>query len=79
MMAMETPSYLWLDGKIVAWQDGTIHVASDAIVRGASVFEGVRAYGSGDGKELYIFRNQEHLDRLRQSAKIMRMSIPYRD
>jgi branched-chain amino acid aminotransferase len=77
-MAHETPAYLWLDGKIVAWKDGTIHVASEAVIRGASVFEGVRDYGSGDG-ELYIFRNQAHLDRLRQSAGIMRMSIPYSD
>ena len=76
-MALETPAYLWLDGKIVGWKDGTIHVASEAIVRGASVFEGVRAYGGG--RRLYIFKNQEHLDRLRQSARIMRMSIPYSD
>ena len=78
-MAKETPAYLWLDGKIVDWRDGTIHVASEAVVRGESVFEGVRAYASDDGKELFIFRNQDHLDRLRQSAKIMRMSIPYGD
>jgi branched-chain amino acid aminotransferase len=78
-MAKETPSYLWMDGKVVDWRDGTIHVASEAVVRGESVFEGVRAYGSGDGGELYIFRNQDHLDRLRQSAKFMRMSIPYSD
>jgi branched-chain amino acid aminotransferase len=77
-MANETPAYLWLDGRIVRWQDGTMHVASEAIVRGASIFEGVRAYGTGDG-ELFIFKNQEHLDRLRQSARIMRMSIPYSD
>jgi branched-chain amino acid aminotransferase len=78
-MEKETPSYLWMDGKVVDWRDGTIHVASEAVVRGESVFEGVRAYGSGDGGELYIFRNQDHLDRLRQSAKFMRMSIPYSD
>ena len=78
-MAKEPPAYLWLDGKVVAWQDGPMHVPSEAVVRGESVFEGVRAYGSSDGKELYIFKNQEHLVRLRQSAKIMRMSIPYSD
>jgi branched-chain amino acid aminotransferase len=78
-MAKETPQYLWLDGRIVPWKDGTIHVASEAVVRGESVFEGVRAYGNADTGDLYIFRNQEHLDRLRQSARIMRMSIPYSD
>jgi branched-chain amino acid aminotransferase len=78
-VAKQTPAYLWLDGKVVPWQDGTIHVASEAVVRGESVFEGVRAYGSAEREELYIFKNQEHLDRLRQSAKIMRMNIPYSD
>ena len=78
-MAKQTPAYLWLDGKLVAWQDGTIHVASEAVIRGASVFEGVRAYGNAEGTELYIFRNQDHLARLRQSARLMRMSIPYSD
>ena len=77
-MAQETPAYLWLDGMIVPWQNGTIHVASEAIIRGASIFEGVRAYG-GEGGELFIFKNQEHLCRLRQSARIMRMSISYSD
>jgi branched-chain amino acid aminotransferase len=78
-MAHETPGYLWLDGKVVEWHNGTIHVASEAVVRGESVFEGVRAYASDDGSDLFMFRNQDHLDRLRQSAKIMRMSIPYSD
>jgi branched-chain amino acid aminotransferase len=79
VMAKETPAYLWIDGKIVDWGHGTIHVASEAVVRGESVFEGVRAYAGDDGAELYIFRNQDHLDRLRQSAKIMRMALPYSD
>jgi len=78
-MAKETPAFVWLDGKVLPWKDGTIHVASEAIVRGASVFEGVRAYGNAEQNKLYIFRHQEHLDRLRQSARLMRMSIPYGD
>lgn len=76
-MAKENPTYLWLDGRIVPWSEGTIHVASEAVIRSASLFEGVRAYGNAGHDELYIFKNQEHLARLRRSAKIMRMSIPY--
>lgn len=78
-MAKEVPAFLWLDGRIVPWSEGTIHVASEAVIRGESIFEGVRAYGNADDGELYIFKNQAHLDRLRQSAKLMRMSIPYDD
>lgn len=78
-MAKPNPAYLWLDGEILPWSQGTIHVASEAVVRAASLFEGVRAYGNADHGQLYIFRNAEHLARLRQSAKIMRMTIPYGD
>jgi branched-chain amino acid aminotransferase len=57
-MAKECPLFAWLDGNIVPWANATIHVASEAVVRGASVFEGVRGYGNAEHNELYIFRNQ---------------------
>ncbi|MCC7047382.1 MAG: branched-chain amino acid transaminase [Alphaproteobacteria bacterium] len=68
-----------MDGKIVAWDQATVHVSADTVLRGGNVFEGMRAYWNEDERELYIFKNAEHLRRLRQSAKIMRMSIPYTD
>ena len=71
--------FVWMDGKIVPWDEARIHVSADAVLRGANVFEGVRAYWNQDERQLYIFRNAEHLRRLRQSAKIMRMAIPYDD
>lgn len=71
--------YVWMDGEIVPWNDARIHVSADAVLRGASIFEGMRAYWHVGERQLYIFRNEEHLRRLRQSAKIMRMSIPYTD
>lgn len=74
-----TADYVWMDGEIVPWANAKIHVSADAVIRGANVFEGMRAYWSDKERQLYIFRNEEHLRRLRQSAKIMRMSIPYTD
>ena len=75
----QTADYVWMDGHIIPWAEAKIHVASDALLRGASVFEGERAYWSEAQEELYLFRHAEHLDRLRQSAHVMRMSIPYSD
>lgn len=75
----KTADYVWMDGEIVPWANAKIHVSADAVIRGANVFEGMRAYWSDKERQLYIFRNEEHLRRLRQSAKIMRMSIPYTD
>ena len=75
----KSADYVWLDGEIVPWENAKIHVSAEAVIRGANVFEGMRAYWNETERQLYIFRNQEHLRRLRQSAKIMRMSMPYTD
>jgi branched-chain amino acid aminotransferase len=74
-----TAEFVWMDGEVVPWRDARIHVSADAVLRGANVFEGMRAYWEATERQLYIFRNEEHLRRLRQSAKIMRMTIPYTD
>ncbi len=75
----KTADYVWMDGKIVAWNDAKIHVSAETVIRGGNVFEGMRAYWNEKERELYIFKNAEHLRRLRQSAKIMHMAIPYSD
>jgi branched-chain amino acid aminotransferase len=69
--------YVWFDGAIVPWEDAHVHVSTATVLRGANVFEGVRAYWNTDERELYIFRNAEHLARLWNSAKIMRMPVPW--
>jgi branched-chain amino acid aminotransferase len=74
-----TADFVWMDGHVVPWAEARIHVSADAVLRGANIFEGMRAYWNADERQLYIFRNAEHLRRLRQSAKIMRMSIPHSD
>jgi branched-chain amino acid aminotransferase len=71
--------FVWMDGEIVPWERATIHVSAETVLRGANVFEGMRAYWRPDRDQLYIFRIEDHLRRLRQSAKIMRMTIPYSD
>ncbi len=71
--------YIWMNGRIVPWNDAMIHVSAEALLRGANVFEGMRAYWNEAERQLYIFRNLEHLRRLRQSMHIMRLSIPYDD
>jgi branched-chain amino acid aminotransferase len=80
MMASATKAdFVWMDGKVVPWSQGMIHVSSEAVLRGASIFEGVRAYWNKEEEQLFIFKNEEHLRRLRKSAKIMRLSIPFSD
>src|SRR5918997_1800938 len=79
MAAAEKAEWVWLDGRFVPWAEATIHVATEAVIRAASVFEGVRAYGNADQEELYVFRLSEHLRRLRRSARLMHMAVEYSD
>ena len=76
---MERTDWVWMDGGLVPWEEARIHVATDAVLQGDNVFEGIRAYWNDEQQELFVFRNQAHLHRLRQSAKIMRLTIPYSD
>ena len=66
---------VWLDGELVAWDDAQIHVLTHTLHYGCGVFEGVRAYNTVNGTA--IFRLQEHTERLFNSAKILRMVIPF--
>lgn len=78
-MPKMTADFVWMDGKLVPWKDATLHVATECVLRGENVFEGERAYWSEEHRELYIFRHADHIRRLREGARIMRMSIPYTD
>ncbi len=66
---------IWRDGRLVEWEDATIHVMSHVVHYGSGVFEGVRAYETPAGGA--IFRAQEHMRRLLESAKMYRMPIGY--
>ncbi len=66
---------IWLDGELVDWRDAKIHVLSHTLHYGCGAFEGVRAYDTQQGTA--IFRLREHTERLFNSAKILRMKIPY--
>lgn len=66
---------VWMDGKMVDWDKAQVHVCTHALHYGSGVFEGIRAYETEKGTA--IFRLKEHIDRLYNSAKILKMEIPY--
>ena len=67
---------IWLDGKLVKWDEGQVHVMTHALHYGLGVFEGIRAYRTYDGR-LAVFRLKEHIQRLMDSAHIVMMKLPY--
>lgn len=66
---------IWMDGRMVAWQDAKIHILTHGLHYGSGVFEGVRAYETDHGPA--IFRLEDHIKRLFNSAKIFMMDIPF--
>ena len=74
-MSLKQTKNIWFNNKLIPWEDATIHVLSYALHYGSAVFEGIRAYKTDDGCK--IFRLDEHVKRLLNSAKIYRMNIPY--
>ena len=66
---------IWMDGQMVDWRDAKVHVLTHTLHYGCGAFEGVRAYKTRQGTA--IFRLQEHTQRLFNSAKILRMTIPF--
>ena len=67
--------FIWMNGELVDWRDAKVHVLTHTLHYGAGVFEGVRAYKTSRGTE--IFRLEDHTRRLFNSAKILRLEIPY--
>jgi branched-chain amino acid aminotransferase len=67
---------IWLDGKLVKWEEGQIHIMTHALHYGLGVFEGIRAYRTKDGR-LAVFRLREHLRRFYDSAHICLLQMPF--
>lgn len=69
-------SKVWLDGKLVDWDQANVHILTHTLHYGLGVFEGIRCYETHDGRSA-IFRLREHTRRLFDSAKICFMPMPY--
>ncbi|WP_428267265.1 branched-chain amino acid transaminase [Haliangium sp.] len=66
----------YFDGKWVPDEDATISVRSRALNYGMGCFGGIRGYMSDDGKEVFLFRLDQHVTRLQHSAKILYLELP---
>jgi branched-chain amino acid aminotransferase len=66
---------IWHNGTLINWNDAKIHVLSHVTSYGSSVFEGIRCYSTPNGPA--VFRGADHMRRLKDSAKIYRIDLPY--
>jgi branched-chain amino acid aminotransferase len=69
--------YAFFAGEFVPLEEAKISVMTHGFLYGTGCFEGIRAYWSRGEEELFIFRMEEHYQRLERSCRILRMSPGY--
>ncbi|MDQ3381543.1 MAG: branched-chain amino acid transaminase [Actinomycetota bacterium] len=72
---MQETEKIWVNGELVDWADAKVHVGVHGLHYGSGVFEGIRCYETDKGPA--VFRLQDHLQRLADSAKVLLMDLPY--
>ena len=76
-MVLPLSKYVWFDGKFVTLDNAKVPITTHAIHYGTSIFEGIRAYWNG--KNLYVFRLDEHVKRFRKSGQFYNISLNFSD
>src|SRR5690606_11945374 len=67
---------IWLDGRLVPWDEANVHILTHTLHYGLGAFEGIRCYETEDGRSA-VFRLEEHIRRLLESAHIVTIPVPY--
>ena len=77
-LGTEIPETGWAyqDGVFKKLADAHVSIATHALNYGTGVFEGIRAYWNASQEQLYVFRLQEHFDRMRGNCRLLRIELP---
>ena len=72
---LQATDKIWMNGTFVKWDDAKVHILTHSLHYGTAVFEGIRCYKTDSGSA--VFRLQEHVLRLFDSARICQLDIPF--
>ncbi|NOZ02092.1 MAG: branched-chain amino acid transaminase [Deltaproteobacteria bacterium] len=73
---IQKEKWIWMDGRMVPWDEANVHVLSHTLHYGYGAFEGIRSYLHDDGRSA-VFRLPDHVDRLFQSAHLLELGLPF--
>jgi branched-chain amino acid aminotransferase len=73
MSKLQKPAFVFMGGKLTPWDDAKIHVSAEAVIRGISVFEGIKGYWDDAGEHLSLLALPSHFRRLCQSAEMVHL------
>lgn len=77
MPAVEEQKYIWKNGELIPWAEATTHVLTHSLHYGSGVFEGLRMYKDPDSDRSMVFRLYDHMVRLHNSSKIVKMDLQF--
>lgn len=74
---MGNEAIAFFNGRLTPLKDANVSIATHAFNYGTAVFEGIRAYWNSEQEELYIVQAAPHFARLRRSARVLHIEVPY--
>jgi branched-chain amino acid aminotransferase len=76
LIQLQRPPFVFMQGRLTPWDQAMIHVTAEAVIRGISVFEGLKGYWSQDGSTFSLVALREHFERLQRSATLQYLPFP---
>lgn len=73
---LQRPAFAFMKGKLVPWDQATLHIGCEAVTRGRNVFEGLKGYWQPDG-QFKIIMMRQHYERLKRSARLLHIPCEY--
>ena len=70
-------TWVFHEGEFGRYNDVRLGLMTHALHYGTGVFEGIRAYWNPKKEQLYLLEAAAHYERMRRSANVMRMTLPY--
>src|SRR5438093_11612032 len=70
-------TWVYYDGEFGRYHDIKIGVMTHALHYGTGCFEGIRAYWNASQGQLYVLQAEAHYSRLRRSANILQLELPF--
>jgi branched-chain amino acid aminotransferase len=73
----QAESWVYFDGEFKQYRDVHLGLMTHALHYGTGCFEGIRAYWNPNQEQLFALLMEPHFKRLRNSAKILSIELPY--
>ncbi|MDZ7837215.1 MAG: hypothetical protein U5N58_04260 [Actinomycetota bacterium] len=72
---MVNPKFAYFEGKIVPRSEAKVDIRTNSLQYGTAVFEGIRSYWNQGQQKNYVFRMQDHYQRLLESGRILMIDL----